>query len=113
MDFKNFNFVDDITGIKPTKKQIQCLIALNPFEKKVTYQMAALALGISKTAVYFRMKSLKSRCPDIYRRFMKLKKFYNKPPYPIQISQLLGINKDGSEEAIDDCWDRLKIKRTF
>lgn len=64
----------------PTVKQLELLMALNPFKGKITYQGAAKELGISVSAVQKRMVNLKKGCPKIYEKFMAIKKDFNKRP---------------------------------
>jgi DNA-binding Lrp family transcriptional regulator len=101
------NYTDDVTGKEPTKKQLEVLLLLNPFEGKVTQAEAAEKLGISREAVCIRMRNLKKRCPIVHEKFMKIKKSFNKKVNVIPVSRLC------SDEEQNECFDYLKIKETF
>jgi len=101
------NYTDSMTGKRPTEKQLQVLLLLNPFEGKITQADVAEKLGISRVAVCVRMRNLKKRCPSIHEKFMKIKKAFNKKPNVIPISRLC------STEEQNECFDYLKIKETF
>ena len=58
---------------RPTKKQMELLLILNPFKFDRTYKDAAMLLGISESAVKNRMIRLKKRCPVVYERFRKIR----------------------------------------
>lgn len=62
---------------QPTKCQLKTLKALNPYVGKITYKDAASQLGVTEDAIKERMKRLKQRCPEIYQRFINLKKSMN------------------------------------
>lgn len=87
--------------MEPTKKQLELLLILNPFEKKTAYREAANILGISKAAVQQRMLNLKKRCPDVYWKFRKLKKKLNKyqrnanRPYTINPKKIENLELNG------------------
>lgn len=72
-----YDRIDNITGKKPTDKQLEVLMLLNPFMKKTNYQEVADTLGISKAGVQQRMCCLKKRCPSIYKKFRELRKILN------------------------------------
>ena len=58
---------------QPTKRQLEILLALNPFEFSRTYKDAAVVLGISESCVRHQMSRLKKQCPVIYESFRKVK----------------------------------------
>ena len=103
MENDKLNYKDDITGKKPTKKQLEVLLLLNPFKGYKTENDIAKELGISRIAVCNRMQNLKKRCPSIYKKFMKLKE----PICPIIISDLC------RDDEQNECFDYLKIKEIF
>jgi len=66
---------DETTGKKPTPKQVQLLLLLNPInENPPTYREIAKQLGISYMAVAMRQYNFKKRCPAIHRRFKELQR---------------------------------------
>ena len=103
----NLNYKDNITGKKPTKKQLEVLLLLNPFKGYKTEDDVAKELGISRRAICYRIENLKKRCPLVYEEFAKLKKKFNKPNDFIIISDLC---KDDEQ---NECFDYLKIKEIF
>jgi len=62
---------------RPTKKQLELLLILNPYIEKISYKDAAVVLGVSESAVKKRLKILKSRCPDVYGSFMSVRRKLN------------------------------------
>ena len=62
---------------KPTKTQLKTLQALNPFLGKITYKDASEILCVAETTIRNRMGRLKQRCPEVYQRFVKLKRELN------------------------------------
>ena len=64
---------DQKTGKKATKKQMELLLILNPFEFNRTYADAAEILGVSESNIQTRMSEFKKRCPAAYEKFMKVK----------------------------------------
>jgi len=101
------DYIDEVSERKPTKRQMEVLLLLNPFEGKVTQSDVAEKLGISRKAVFLRLKNLKKRCPGIYEKFMKIKKSFNEKTNVVQISQLC------SDEEQNECFDYLNYKETF
>lgn len=79
--------------LQPTEKQLELLLILNPYKKRTAYKQAAKELGINVSAVQKRMDNLKKRCPEIYKKFMLIKKDFNKKP--IFCSYGKGENKHG------------------
>ena len=89
--------------MKPTKKQLELLEALNPFKGSyVTYEEAAKILTITVSGVKKRMSRLKQCSPEVYWNFKKLRKDMNEGQravkYPIvmdpnEINDLYGYNK--------------------
>ena len=59
---------------QPTKRQLEILLVLNPFEFNRTYKDVARILGISETCVKSRMARLKKQCPVIYEKFKEVKR---------------------------------------
>lgn len=74
----NLNYTDSVTGKEPTKRQLEVLLLLNPFEKKTNYAEVAKIIGISKAGVQQRICHLKKRCPSIYKKFWDLRKTMSK-----------------------------------
>lgn len=72
------NYIDDVSGKEPTKRQLEVLLLQNPFVKKTNYAEIAEILGISKAGVQQRICHLKKRCPSIYQKFRELKKTMSK-----------------------------------
>lgn len=58
---------------QPTKKQMELLLILNPFEFNRTYKDVAEILGVSESNIQTQMSKFKGRCPDAYEKFMKVK----------------------------------------
>ena len=58
---------------RPTRRQMELLLILNPLEFNRTYKDAAVLLKISESAVKNRMTRLKKRCPVVYERFRKIR----------------------------------------
>lgn len=72
MKRKKLIMADPTTGKPPTKKQLEILLLLNPFEHDITYEDAAKTLGVDKQNIKATMSRFKTRCPVIYKRFKKL-----------------------------------------
>jgi len=58
---------------QPTKRQMEILLILNPFEYNRNYKDAAEILGVSESCVKNQMFKLKKQCPVIYEKFRKIK----------------------------------------
>lgn len=78
MENLKLNYIDDVSGKEPTKRQLEVLLLQNPFVKKTNYAEIARTLGISKAGVQQRICRLKRRCPSIYQKFKDLKKSITK-----------------------------------
>lgn len=107
-----FSYADEISGKRPTDRQLAVLFALNPFLKKTTYNDAAETLGISRAAVQHRMSNLKKRCPSMYQKFMELRKIFNDRNYRKKVSNPMLISDLCNEEQ-NECFDYLDYKESF
>ena len=58
---------------QPTKRQLEILLTLNPYEFNRTYKDATKILGVSKSNIQSQMSRLKKQCPVIYKRFKGIK----------------------------------------
>jgi hypothetical protein len=101
------NYIDSISGRKPTEKQLEVLLLLNPFVKKINYSEVARILGISRAGVQQRMSGLKRRCPSIYKKFWDLKKAMSKGQQAINKAYVADPNSIEDLNALD------KIRETF
>ena len=77
MKIKLSLFYERIYGecrVKPTRKQLELLLVLNPFNcERVNYHEAADIIGISESCVKKRMHRFKKRCPEAYWKFRALR----------------------------------------
>lgn len=101
------DYTDNVTGKEPTKRQLEVLMLLNPFEKKTNYAEVAKILEISKAAVQQRMCHLKKRCPSIYQKFWNLRKAMSKGQQAINKAYVADPN------FIEDLNTLNAIKETF
>ena len=113
------NYIDDVSGKKPTGRQLEVLLLLNPFVKKTNYVEVAKILGISRAGVQQRMCCLKKRCPSIYKKFWDLKKAMNDRNHRKRLNKPWLFDPKFLEEACDgerlygtDLLD-LRVKETF
>jgi len=118
-DRLQLSYVDNISGKEPTKRQLEVLLLLNPFEKKTNYAEVARTLGISRAAVQQRMCHLKKRCPSIYKKFWDLRKAMNDRNHKRSLAKPWLFDPKFLEDACDgerlygtDSLD-LRIKETF
>ena len=86
-----------------TRKQLELLMVLNPFKGDISYQDAADELGVSQQAIQGMMSRIKTRCPEIYAAFDKLRKNLSDGEYDVNNPVILDPKN----------FDYLKLKRVF
>lgn len=107
------NYIDETSGRKPTEKQLEVLLLLNPFVKKTNYAEVAKTLGISRAAVQQRICHLKKRCPSIYKKFWDLKKAMNDRDHKRRLNNPIPISQLCIDNEQNECFDYIKTKETF
>jgi len=109
----NLNYTDKATGKRPTDRQLEVLLLLNPFVKKTNYADVGRILGITRAAVQQRICHLKKRCPSIYKKFWDLRKVMNDRGHRNRLNNPVPISRLCSDIEQNECFDYLKIKEDF
>jgi len=77
----------------PTKRQLEVLKVLNPYEGRTTYSEAARILGTTEQRIKEIMSRLKKRCPEIYNNYTAIKKILNNGQKKVNNADIIEPNK--------------------